>query len=158
MYSDKMELDEPIEETKDINDIKDPKETKDTNDAEEEEEEEVLDDMKIMQKMGLPSAFSANLNSGSYYCEICLVHLSNEDAYYAHLEGILHRKTVLNSRQKVSKFGAETRNPLDYLKLEDDEYEAPKVLGKFATNFITSSMDHFFGVKLAKNGKVLLTT
>ena len=110
MYSDKMEPKEPIDVTNDIND-----------------EEDILDDMKIMQKMGLPSAFSANLNSGGYYCEICLVHLTNEDAYHAHLDGILHRKTVLNSKQKVSKFGAETRNPLDYLKLEEDEYEAPKV-------------------------------
>ena len=91
--------------------------------VEDANEEEVMDDAKLMAKMGLPSTFSANLSTNRYYCNVCMVHLTSEDAYYAHQEGILHRKTVLNSRQKLTKFGTDKRNPMDYLKLEEDDYE-----------------------------------
>ena len=59
-----------------------------------------------------------------------LVHLTSEDAYYSHLQGIQHQKTELNSKHKRRKFGVptvENRNPLDYLKIEEDDYEGPKL-------------------------------
>ena len=34
------------------------------------DDKEVMDDTDLMARMGLPKAFSANLNSSRYYCEI----------------------------------------------------------------------------------------
>ena len=62
-----------------------------------------------------------------------MVHLTSEDAYYSHLQGIQHQKTELNSKHKTKKFGVPTvqnRNPLDYLKIEEDDYEGPKLFKK----------------------------
>lgn len=38
--------------------------------AEKTDDKEVVDDADLMKKWGLPKAFSANLNSSKYYCEI----------------------------------------------------------------------------------------